>query len=76
VGYKKPLNLAERKEIIEALAHEMFITASLAGVEQNADALDAAVCVLAASDFCLGRAVPPVDPAAVASEGWIWTRIR
>jgi predicted RNase H-like nuclease len=73
-GYKKPTNVIERREIVHALSHEMIVTGSLSDVEQNADALDAAVCVLAAADFCQGYAVPPDDRQAVASEGWIWTR--
>jgi hypothetical protein len=38
----------------------------------NADAVDACVCALAASDFLLGRAVPPDDLETAVSEGWIW----
>lgn len=40
------------------------------------DALDAALCVVAAADLALGRAVPPPPAlrAAAAREGWIWAR--
>ena len=36
------------------------------------DAVDACVCVLAAADFLLGRAVAPSDPETALVEGWIW----
>lgn len=43
---------------------------------RSADAVDAAVCVLAAADFVEGRAVPPRDRDIAAIEGWIWTAGR
>lgn len=39
---------------------------------QSADAVDAAVCALAAADFLLGLAVPPSDMKVARVEGWIW----
>ena len=39
---------------------------------RSADAVDAAVCALAAADFLLGRAVPPRDYSVAKVEGWIW----
>ena len=39
---------------------------------QSADAVDAAVCVLAAGDFMLGLADPPYDEEVARVEGWIW----
>lgn len=40
------------------------------------DALDAALCVVAAADWVLGRAVPPPPDLrdAARREGWIWSR--
>lgn len=38
----------------------------------SADAIDAAVCALAAADFLLGRAIPPSNQDLVHVEGWIW----
>ena len=39
---------------------------------QSEDAIDAAVCTLAAADFLSGRAVPPLDHETALVEGWIW----
>jgi hypothetical protein len=36
------------------------------------DEADACVCVLAAADFLLGRAIPPADLNTARTEGWIW----
>ena len=38
----------------------------------SVDEADACVCVLAAADFLLGRAVPPSDLELARVEGWIW----
>jgi hypothetical protein len=38
----------------------------------SVDEADACVCVLAAADFLLGRAVPPTDLDLAQKEGWIW----
>jgi hypothetical protein len=40
-------------------------------MEQNADALDAVVCLLAVTDFLDGRALGPIDAAIATREGWI-----
>lgn len=74
-GYKKPGNFQERKEIIHSLAHELDFVAP-SSLEQSADALDAAICMLAAADFLKGHAMPPEDLETARSEGWIWTRSR
>jgi len=37
-----------------------------------ADAIDAAVCVLAAADFIQGSCTPPEDLEQPRKEGWIW----
>jgi hypothetical protein len=42
----------------------------------NADALDAAVCVVAAGDFLAGSTMPPEDLALAPREGWIWARAK
>jgi predicted RNase H-like nuclease len=39
---------------------------------QSDDAIDAAVCTLAAADFLSGRAAPPLDHDTASVEGWIW----
>ncbi len=40
----------------------------------SGDILDAVVCLLAARDFMLGEAMPPVNRSLAEIEGWIWTR--
>ena len=72
VGYKKPQNVAVRKEIIEALRAHLSLPTDVATLEGNADALDAVVCLLAAKDFLETRAMPPPDRGSAVREGWIW----
>jgi len=43
-------------------------------MEQSADALDAAVCLLAARDFLMGEAMAPENESLARLEGWIWAR--
>ena len=74
-GYKKRNQIPERKEIIECLQsigeHPPDV---LQKMETSADVLDAVVCLLAARDFLLGEAMPPIDRNLAEIEGWIWTR--
>lgn len=75
-GYKKPHQIRERSEMVEALRPKMALSERDVGdLTGNADLLDAAVCVLAASDFLTGRAVPPPDRGVAEDEGWIWTAL-
>lgn len=43
-------------------------------MELNPDALDAAICVLAAQDFLLDAAMQPPNTSNAEKEGWIWLR--
>jgi hypothetical protein len=43
-------------------------------MEGNADALDAAICLVAAADFMAGRALLPPNHALAVREGWISAR--
>jgi len=72
--YKNPDQVDERREIIAALRPHFVLPADVTVLEHNADALDAAVCLLCAKDFLLGHASPPDDLSVAAVEGWIWTR--
>jgi len=72
--YKNPDQVDERREVIAALRPHFVLPADVTVLEHNADALDAAVCLLCAKDFLLGHASPPDDPSVAAVEGWIWTR--
>jgi predicted RNase H-like nuclease len=73
-GYKKPVQQAERTEIVRSLSSWIDCKCCFDDLRGNADVLDAAVCVLAAVDFLEGEAIAPSDPALAAHEGWIWTR--
>ena len=75
-GYKKPDRSADRKAILGCLEHLIQLPDSRLAMERNADALDAAVCVLAGFDFLRGAAHKPDDAELTLAryEGWIWVR--
>lgn len=57
---------------LEGLDEQLDCSAVLPVLMQSKDAIDAAVCALAAADFLLGRTIPPVDRKVASVEGWIW----
>jgi len=73
-GYKRSQQLEERASILEGLRNLMTINRDEELLRSNADALDAAVCVLAGADFLRGDALPPTDRALAEREGWIWVK--
>ena len=76
-GYKgnKAGHRTARVELIRALAPQLKLTGSALQVaEFSDDALDAALCCLAGSDFLSGSAFPPEDTEAARKEGWIWVK--
>ncbi len=77
-SYKKPIEKDREARVlmVEALARSLDLRAVREAVLQSADALDAAVCVLAAADFLAGNCrVPSSEEREVAEkEGWIWFR--
>ena len=75
-GYKKKEKVAERKVILGSLEHALQLPEDRAAMELSADALDAAVCVLAGFDFLHGEAYTPEDSELAKHEGWIWVRAR
>ncbi len=77
-GYKKVGQRSERREIVEGLGRQWLeIPDRLANeLHDDADTLDAAVCVLAGEDFAAGRAEPPEDDDLARREGWIWVPRR
>jgi predicted RNase H-like nuclease len=76
VGYKA--NSAQgrkaRGEILERLAKEADIKTTRAVMIEDANLLDAMVCVLAGADFARGTCTPPSDPELARKEGFIWFR--
>lgn len=73
-GYKKPEKADERASIIDGLRGLMCVRCGDCLLQENADALDAAVCVLAGGDFLKGCAPEPLDLELAQTEGWIWVR--
>ncbi len=75
-GYKSadPRQVARRAELRGRLG-ELLRLPDDPILETNADALDAAVCVLAGLDFLHGACIDPGEHLETArKEGWIWVR--
>lgn len=74
VSYKKSSQQIERQQMLDALPEWFDASAARDVAIASADALDAVLCVLAAVDFCQGRAVGPKDEqnTVARKEGWIW----
>ena len=73
-GYKKPEQIQTRQSIVAKLEKNLEIGACADILENNHDALDAAVCVLAGIDFLSGAASEPTHLELAKREGWIWLR--
>lgn len=73
-GYKEPAKVAQREEIIAWLESQMAGVTGQRLLAENADVLDAAICLVAGRDFLQGRAMAPPSPAQAKKEGWIWVR--
>ena len=75
-GYKKSrAGRPARRDLLDFLARHLRLPADTSTVEDNADALDAGLCVLAALDFLRGDAMEPKQHMQKArKEGWIWVR--
>lgn len=74
-GYKKADQLMQRKEIVEDLRAVADFSDEVSGqMHTSADVLDAVVCLVAAQDFLLGKAMRPENRSLAEVEGWIWTR--
>ena len=73
-GYKKPQDQEARSAILASLRTWIDIECDDELLVANADALDAVVCALAASDFLRGHCFEPEDTTVAQKEGWIWVR--
>lgn len=78
-GYKRPkhaAHAARRAAILDFLEEHVALPCGREAMQENADKLDAALCVLAGVDFLLDRAVAPSaeQMPAARKEGWIWVR--
>jgi hypothetical protein len=80
VQYKLPDQGTGRNDIIGAIVNTRLVeplsSKSLARAVQNADVLDAILCLVAARDFLLGECGEPdaAHAETVRREGWIWVR--
>lgn len=75
-GYKRGAQgRPARQRLLQALADEWRLALDPEDLLANADAFDAALCVLTGGDFLAGRCCPPPPDAieTVRQEGWIWT---
>jgi len=73
--YKKMDQVETRLTILSGLENKIRLAPHEMLLQVNADALDAAVCVLAGLDFLAGETVAPTVGDYIArKEGWIWVR--
>lgn len=74
-GYKSKEERAARRSVLALLEERAALPDDTSLMEDNTDALDAALCVLAATDFLRGEAFKPADRELAKKEGWIWVRM-
>jgi predicted RNase H-like nuclease len=65
-----------RIAILNLLKNNVTLPQRTGLLQNNDDALDAALCVLAGADFLRGLATPPENQARAQKEGWIWVRTQ
>jgi predicted RNase H-like nuclease len=73
-GYKRKEQTKRRLRIIRWLESVVDFECGVDIMQENADVLDAVLCVLAAQDFLKGEAMKPPHPQVATKEGWIWVR--
>lgn len=73
-GYKKADQRPVREKICAQLSKLVAGPLDQAAMLDDADVLDAVVCLVAASDFLKGSCILPLDLVAAKREGWIWVR--
>jgi hypothetical protein len=73
-AYKKSNQRNIRRQLMEWLATQADLPDNLTLPLEDADALDAMLCVLAGADFLSGKSYPPKDLPLARKEGWIWIR--
>jgi hypothetical protein len=71
-GYKKTSQRAARRQVVKSLGTLMTFPNDCTEALDNADVLDACVCVLAGTDFLLGKCARPSGQRRARKEGWIW----
>ncbi len=73
-GYKGKDRVERRLNIVKILEKHIDFTCNFDLMISNADALDSAICVLAAADFLLKDCIEPADMDVAKKEGWIWVK--
>ncbi len=73
-GYKAASGVKARQFVWAQVARHFEGETEIPGIEKSSDSLDAVICLLAAKDFLIGRAMPPPVGAPVKREGWMWVR--
>ena len=73
-GYKRATQAAVRKKILGELGRLMNVCNGSRTPENNANVLDAIVCVLSGADFLSGQVYFPEDETQAKKEGWIWVK--
>jgi len=72
-GYKEKGRQDARQLIVDQLEqHHIQRAGKFPLLLDNADALDAVLCVLAGVDFLRGEVIEPTDLKLAKKEGWIW----
>lgn len=75
-GYKgsRPEKRLRRRNLAESIATEVDLWVDRQALAESDDALDAVVCLLAASHFCAESVLLPDQAELARTEGWIWFR--
>lgn len=73
-GYKRKEGREARGMLLNTLRKLIDLPSDISLLKSKDDALDAALCVLAGTDFLRGEALPPTDIDNARKEGWIWVR--
>lgn len=77
-GYKKKNQREVREKILSCLRERIQFhpDVDVSFAEEDANTLDAMICVLAGSDFLAGKALPPTSDVVedAKKEGWIWIK--
>ena len=70
--YKQSEQREARRALISRITEICTLPTDTESLESCADAIDAAVCVVAGVDFLLDRCIAPTDLSTARREGWIW----
>ncbi len=73
-AYKKAEQVGQRQAIIDGVRHFLAENTDWSPCLEDADQLDAVLCLVAGMDFLYGRCPAPDDLALAKKEGWIWVR--